>query len=195
MVFQLPEDLALSLDEVYSDVIRLKKPVESFYETKGLFLGLVAFVEPNYYHLDKDFNRKEELYVNAIRKSRKTQGFAHSQSLIILPDKASNYFSIDDDDQEHHMTEVASKNDVRIDLGAHSKSVILEKKYNSDKDNETLLTHEEKDYSEFTNDYKGKKKMDSGISLSSMLSSKQSGISPTKAGAFTKVQSIDLEHQ
>ncbi len=157
---------------------------------------MVAFNEPNYYYLDKDFNRKEELYINAIRKQRRNPNFSHSQSMMTLPDKPSNFFSIDDDEEnEYYLRDSGKNGHVKIDLGGRSKSMVMEKKYNFE--NETLLTSEDKDYSEDATEIgqKSRKKLDSAISLSSMLSSKQLNGSPAKLIGFSKVQVIDLEQQ
>ena len=67
-IFKLDEDASLKLDQLYSDLIKLTKPMSSLFQLKNQFAWVANLQAPRLYQLDKEFNRKEELYVNAIRK-------------------------------------------------------------------------------------------------------------------------------
>mmetsp|Transcript_51304 Transcript_51304/g.58940 ORF Transcript_51304/g.58940 Transcript_51304/m.58940 type:complete len:417 (-) Transcript_51304:244-1494(-) len=193
-VFSLPDELALALDAVYSDLIRLKEPVSAFYQIKRFFLGVVAFEEPIYYEFSKGFNTKEELYINSIRKQRKKSKLAQSQSMITLPEKTSDYFSIADDEHDHHHdTEYQRSVEDLKPEALRSKSAVLEKK--DSLDHETLLTNEEKNYSgDLARDVSQKthKKVDMNPSITSMLANKiTTETNAVKPANFSKIQNLD----
>lgn len=70
-VFELDEDTALQLDDLYCDLIRLTKKIDSLYEMKHNFNDFRDIKAPELYQFDRDFNKKEELFVYDIRKRRK----------------------------------------------------------------------------------------------------------------------------
>jgi len=80
-VFEQEEDVCLLLDDLYSDLIKLTRKLNSLYEMKGNFNDFDSIKAPKLYQFDKDFNKKEELFVYNIKKTRKAQSSHHSESL------------------------------------------------------------------------------------------------------------------
>jgi len=70
-IFEQEEEIALKLDEHYSDLIRLAKKMESLYQMKFNFNDSDGFTAPSFHQFDKEFNKKEELFIYDVRKRRK----------------------------------------------------------------------------------------------------------------------------
>ena len=149
-IFKMPDETALLLDDVYSNLIRLQKPIVAFYELSRSFTDKrIQIQEPIYYLFDKEFNKDEELHMYAIRKLRKEQEASQTTSRFqrtrTMPNPSDDLFRIDDVIDANQELFSERKEDDNMESGSRSiKSTAATKKYNIEQ--ETLLTSEDKDF-------------------------------------------------
>lgn len=89
-IFGLNEEVALKLDELYSDLIKLTKRMTEFNQMRDNFNRAREIDEPKLYKFDPEFNKKEELYMNEIRKRRKQQQRSTTPLAVIRNNNVSD---------------------------------------------------------------------------------------------------------
>lgn len=141
--------MTMLLDNIYTDLIRMAKPITSLYQFKNAFSDTSRLRDLELYYFDKEFNKREELYVNGIKKSlqsNKDQPYAKSHVF----DKPMVAYPVQADEGESHriFSTQPDKSQRSKPISfiskskAHPKEMTFEKKtLASRREEEQLLTH------------------------------------------------------
>jgi hypothetical protein len=69
MIFEADTETSLVLDELYCDLISISDPMQHFYSLRHSLVQVGALHAPAKFQLDVEFNQKEELYINELKKT------------------------------------------------------------------------------------------------------------------------------
>ena len=183
-IFELPDDLVLLLDTLYSDLLRLHKPMVSFYDLRRSFPGKIAEKKPSYYIIDHEFNKKEELHVYAVKKRRKDLAKPAFQYSVTLPDRPGDHFEIDDIEPNDNQKDSERKEDDMAG-GVKSCKATTDRKFNFE--HQTLLTCEDKDYFDDETHQMGDKPRKGKYGGTNGLSPSDIGVGTKKKIQFSKI--------
>ena len=101
LIFKVNPEIALMLDELYSDTVHNTRKLKSFLE--GLQIPSHLYVPPvKYFNFDPEFNRKEELFVLDLKKNgnfklQKAKTLNHREK---APTIRTSYTSVKDNNQD-----------------------------------------------------------------------------------------------
>jgi len=93
LIFEMDDETALVLDELYSDLIQLTTPMQNFDKIRDMMID-IGVTRPQIYKLDPIFNKKEEIYIHNIKKSAEAQGkklLSHRIVQTGKPELSQNY--------------------------------------------------------------------------------------------------------